>query len=550
MTDKQQKYPRELGTRIDHETSTYNDIKVNENIESNAEATDNKNEDDSNEEDEDVDDEEDDESDADTDDLSDLKQTDSEEESESIQTKKNQTKKSLDRVAENGESEKINQLKQNLEVDLPFTVDMPTTYKQFSTLIGNRKAAEQATIIERLIKCNHPKLIGVNRENVVKLFAFLLQYINEMFADATQDNIATQFAILDKLNPYLYDLVHLNPEKMSVLLFNVIKEKYDEFRKNSKVFPGLETAIFLKLVSNFYSTSDFRHCIVTPCYIIIQHILSKARVRTCQDISIGLFLVTIALEFSQHSKRFLPAVFNYLLGMLYLSIPKRPVEVFKILPPFQSSGPMSIILAIPNDLKDENITDEMMLSLDLVTTTFSTEFKIRALNTTLKLIEDAINNIGDTIGSNYIAEKLLEMLERLPVKSYPTFVHKNYDSAMEAVKVVAGKTLTKIVPPEKRPRALRLLEPRIETVYDDKRRPKLSKEKEERAKLMHKLRRETKGAIREIRRDTEFIQNMRIRQQIQSDKERHEKVKRIYQEASVQQSELNELSRAKKKKKF
>lgn len=35
-----------------------------------------------------------------------------------------------------------------------------------------------------------------------------------------------------------------------------------------------------------------------------------------------------------------------------------------------------------------------------------------------------------------------------------------------------------------------------------------------------------------------------------SDKERHEKVKRIYQEASMQQGELNELARAKKRKKF
>lgn len=35
-----------------------------------------------------------------------------------------------------------------------------------------------------------------------------------------------------------------------------------------------------------------------------------------------------------------------------------------------------------------------------------------------------------------------------------------------------------------------------------------------------------------------------------SDMERKEKVKRIYQEASIQQGELNELDRIKKKKKF
>ncbi|XP_036323821.1 nucleolar protein 14 homolog [Rhagoletis pomonella] len=477
------------------------------------------------------------------DNLSDLKLTDSESDEDEVENEQGTT------VSTN----KKKKSKADLEEypGLPYTLDIPTKYNDFNKLLRKRAPKEQGVVIERLIKCNHPKLDGINnKEKMEKLFAYLLQYVNETFTDATPNDISTKFKILDKLNPHMYDLVHMNPEKMSSTLLEVIKEKYTSYRKNTKLFPTLETLIFFKLVSNYCSTSDFRHAVVTPCYIFLQHILSKSRIRSRRDIAGGLFLVTLTLEFSRLSKRILPAALNFLLGIVYLSIPKRPVEVFKIVPPFQSVGPMSKLLAVTEISEKETLIDELLKSEDLVLTAFSLDFKIRALNTALKLIRDIITNIEEHIGSNYFAAPFLHLLERLPVDIYPEFVCENFKAAKIALERVSKKKLIKIVPPEKKPKALRLLEPRIEVIYDDKRRPRLTKEKEERAKLVHKIRRETKGAIREIRRDTEFLQNIRIQKQIQSDMERKEKVKRIYQEASAQQGELNELERIKKRKKF
>ncbi|XP_037824547.1 nucleolar protein 14 homolog [Lucilia sericata] len=506
--------------------------------------------DDGNDEDEEEDEEEDDEEESEDEDdeedhLSDLKVSDSEEEND----EEVPTKVAKEKVTN---KQKQQETKVNIErTDLPFTIEMPKSYSEFTKLLNEYKLQDQAIIIERLIKCNHPKLEGVNREKIVKLFAFLLQLLNEKFSDASQEDIRTHFQFLSSIMPHLYDLIHLNPERMSNTLLDVIKEKYAEFKKNSKQFPSLEVLIYLKLVSNLCSTSDFRHPIVTPCYIFIQHILSKARVRSRQDIAMGLFLVTLSLEYGQISKRFLPAAFNYLLGVVFLSIPKRPIEIIKILPPFQSQGLLSKLLAIPEDSKDFlDIKEEPLKAEDLVTQTFSNDFKVRSLNQCLKLIEDAVSLVNENIGSNFLATSLLDMLEKLPLTAYPTYVKDNYEKTKTALESLAKKTLTKLVPPEKKPKALRLLEPRIETVYDDKRRPKLSAAKEEKVKLMAKIKRETKGAIREIRRDTEFLQKMRISQQLQSDKERREKVKRIYAEASLQQGELNAMDRAKKKKKF
>ncbi|XP_005175928.2 nucleolar protein 14 homolog [Musca domestica] len=497
-------------------------------------------EEDDDDEDEEGEEEEDDEDD---DNLSDLKVTDSEgEDSE------NETEKPVkDKKPKNTEVNK----KPNVErTDLPFTIEMPKNYGEFVKLLNEYKMQDQSIIVERLIKCNHPKLEGVNRENVVKIFAFLLQLVNDKFSDAGPDDIRENFQFLSLIMPQLFDLIHLNAERMSNILLDVIKEKYAEFKKNSKQYPSLEVLVYFKIVSNLCSTSDFRHPIATPCYIFMQHILSKARVKSRQDIAMGLFLVNLCLEYGHMSKRFVPAAFNFLTGLIFLCIPKRPVEIIKIVPPFQNQGPLNKLLAIPTDAKEyKDIGEEPLKAEDLVMQLISNDFKVRSINQSLQLIQDATTLVSEHVGSNFLVSPIYEMLEKLDVTPYPTYVKENYEKTKTLLTTVVNKPLTKLVPPEKKPKALRLLEPRIETVYDDKRRPKLSKEKEEKVKMVHKIKRETKGAIREIRRDTEFLQKIRIQQQLQSDKERREKVKRIYAEASLQQGELNALDREKKKKK-
>ncbi|XP_013110537.2 nucleolar protein 14 homolog [Stomoxys calcitrans] len=482
------------------------------------------------------------EEEAEEDNLSDLKVSDSEAEDSEAETK---AKKPKDTAKEKPKKETIERS------DLPFTIEMPKSYEEFVKLLKQYKQKDHPIIIERIIKCNHPKLEGVNREKIVKLFAFLLQLLNEKFADAGPDDIREHFQFFSSIMPHLFDLIHLNTERMSNILMDVIKEKYAEFKKNSKQYPPLEVLIYFKIVSNLCSTSDFRHPIVTPCYIFMQHILSKARVKSRQDIAIGLFLVTLSLEYGNISKRFLPAAFNFLQGVLFLCIPKRPVEVLKVVPPFQSQGPLSKLLAIPADSSDyKDIKEETLQAEDLVSQTINNEFKLKALNHALLLTQDAVTMVTDNIGCSLLVEPLLAMLDKLIItEAYPAYIKSNYEKTKLVLESLTSKPLIKLVPPEKKPKALRLLEPRIETVYDDKRRPKLSKDKEEKVKLVHRIRRETKGAIREIRRDTEFLQKMRIQQQLQSDKERREKVKRIYAEASLQQGELNALDREKKKKK-
>ena len=73
----------------------------------------------------------------------------------------------------------------------------------------------------------------------------------------------------------------------------------------------------------------------------------------------------------------------------------------------------------------------------------------------------------------------------------------------------------------------------------------MSEAKAEKEKMLHKIKREMKGAIREVRRDTAFLAKLKIKEQIKSDQERKRKVKEIFGDAAVQQSEFNKMKRQK-----
>lgn len=51
--------------------------------------------------------------------------------------------------------------------------------------------------------------------------------------------------------------------------------------------------------------------------------------------------------------------------------------------------------------------------------------------------------------------------------------------------------------------------------YEGKQRKMQSRAKSDRDKLTHKLKKETKGALREIRRDKDFLAGIKLRQKIQ-----------------------------------
>ncbi|GLV32750.1 lethal (3) 07882 [Carabus blaptoides fortunei] len=439
------------------------------------------------------------------------------------------------------------EIMEKAQKELPYTYALPESYETLQSLLENQPPEYQDVIVERMIKCNHPSLAAENKENLGRLFVYLLQHLNDVVpdeSDRTVNSMKMCFSILNSLTPHLYSLTQLNPKNARDSLIEVINEKQNEYKNKQKSYPGIDVLMFLKLVSCLFSTSDFRHQVVTPSLVFIGQMLTNCKIKTRYDITYGLFLVTLFLEYTSLSKRYMPAAFIYIMGILHMAIPKFGVKLIKIIPPFK---PNSVALVLSKK-RTKCSTELQMNARDFVEEEIDEDFKVRTIYTVFKISQELHENWNELPSQLDIFEPFLKLLNMIPVQNYPTEIQTEMNKVKNMIHDrKKNKKIEYIVMEKKKPKALRLYEPNIEKVYDYKKHRPMSKEKAEREKLLHKYKKETKGALREIRRDKAFLGRVKIKQQLQSDIERKEKVRRIFSEASMQQGELNAMDRKKKR---
>lgn len=99
-----------------------------------------------------------------------------------------------------------------------------------------------------------------------------------------------------------------------------------------------------------------------------------------------------------------------------------------------------------------------------------------------------------------------------------------------------------------KPVPLKLFTPRLVKVLEFGRKQGSSKEEQARRQLVHKHRREFKGAVREIRKDSQFLARVQLSEIMERDRERKRRVKQLFSSLAEQEGEWKALKRKKLKK--
>lgn len=296
------------------------DLEDNLVYESNSDEDDNKEENDDNEveneeDDKEVDEDDNVESDSE-DDFSDLKADTSDSEEETNEKKNESDEEETREDVEDEEdtediesevesdddvNEKRTDLSDKTEdtEEIAENIPFPEDDEKLEKLLKEHSPTNQGIIIEKLKKSFHPSLSEGNKEKLGVLFKYLLQYIDNIASEATDEqSLKSVFSIFNEIVPHLFDLAQWNEKVCSDAVREIIKEKFQSYIKKPKVYANLEVLLFLKLVSVLFPTSDFKHGVVTPCFLFIEKMLMSCQVRTRRHIAYGLFLSTLVLEVS------------------------------------------------------------------------------------------------------------------------------------------------------------------------------------------------------------------------------------------------------------
>ena len=64
---------------------------------------------------------------------------------------------------------------------------------------------------------------------------------NIFFPEETDDDIENNLESVQKLVPFLFDLAKFSPQPSGEAVRSVLQEKYEDFCKSPKIYPGLDS---------------------------------------------------------------------------------------------------------------------------------------------------------------------------------------------------------------------------------------------------------------------------------------------------------------------
>nr|XP_011743210.1 nucleolar protein 14 [Macaca nemestrina] len=437
--------------------------------------------------------------------------------------------------------------------ELPYTFAAPESYEELRSLLLGRSMEEQLLVVERIQKCNHPSLTEGNKAKLEKLFGFLLEYVGDLATDDPPD-----LRVIDKLVVHLYNLCQMFPESASDAVKFVLRDAMHEMEemietKGRATLPGLDVLIYLQITRLLFPTSDFWHPVVTPALVCLSQLLTKCPVLSLQDVVKGLFACCLFLEYVALSQRFIPELINFLLGILYIATPNKASQGSTLVHPFRALGKHSELLVV-SDREDVATWQQSSLSLRWAsglrapTSTEANHIRLSCLAVGLALLKRCVLMYGSLPSFHAITGPLRALLtDHLADCSHPQELQELCQSTLTEME--SQKQLCRPLTCEKsKPVPLKLFTPRLVKVLEFGRKQGSSKEEQERKRLIHKHKREFKGAVREIRKDNQFLARMQLSEIMERDAERKRKVKQLFNSLATQEGEWKALKRKKFKK--
>ncbi|XP_042325325.1 nucleolar protein 14 [Sceloporus undulatus] len=447
------------------------------------------------------------------------------------------------------QTKKQNVVREAAKLELPYLFDAPESYDQLKALLSEKPIEEQLLVIERIQKSNHPSLAVGNKAKLEKLFEFLLEYVGEL-ASKEPPELKT----IDRLVRPLYNLCQMFPQAASNHVKFVLQDAIHDLEKIQEVkghaaFPGLNVFMYLKIIAVLFPTSDFWHPVVTPSLVYMSQLLTKCPVKTLQDVIKGLFVCCLFLEYVSLSQRFVPELINFLSGILHMAVPNRKVQGYTLIYPFGSLKKQLNLLVV-TEKADIETWQKQSFPLHMITRLKEksnmelNHLRLSCIALCLDLIKRCVALYGSLPSFHEIVQPIKMLLNTdMPVMQYPKLLKELCDDVLKQLKV-KGQYYP-LVCEKKKPVPLKLFTPKLVKVLEFGRKQESNKKEQERRRLIHKHKRELKGAVREIRKDNQFLARMQLAEIVERDSERKRKVKQLFSSLAQQEGDWKAMKRKK-----
>ncbi|KAK6342707.1 nucleolar complex protein 14 [Orbilia javanica] len=420
----------------------------------------------------------------------------------------------------------------NGDSSLPFTFPCPQSHQEFLKVISKYKVEDLPTIVKRIRVLHHPSLAAGNKE---KLSHFMLVVFDHIIYLADLPSIPPM-DVLEVLLRHLHSLSKEFPQASATRFREHLQKFFDRIGQQKKT--KRSDLVILTALSIIYPTSDHFHIVVTPAMLVMARWLSSNAPTDTEKLVHGCYMVTLCLQYQRLSKRVIPEALNFAYqSLLALS----PAPLAKVPGGFPVHGAENVAkLRISSSSKDkfelgklrfrEALYPDSVSNLAALQITLAYAFTqqilafARLYSSKTALLE--ITRPATSILSHYTSSACLKSLP----KAFATFIKDTALPELERIGSHSQKFRRPLELHHHRPLPIPSNYPKFEEEYSLDRHKgsyDADRDRKELSKLKAEHKKERKGAMRELRKDSQFIAREKLKERKVADQEYHDKMKRI-----------------------
>ncbi|KAK4423666.1 Nucleolar protein 14 [Sesamum alatum] len=419
--------------------------------------------------------------------------------------------------------------------ELPYTIEAPKNFEEFSALLENRSDDQILEAIKRIRTYNAITIAAENRKKnasrihfrIYVFYGVLLQYF-AVLANTKPLN----FKLLNMLVKPLMEMSAEIPYFAAICARQRLLRTRTHFCEDVKntgksCWPSLKTLFLLRLWSMIFPCSDFRHAVMTPAILLMSEYLMRCPITFGRDIAIGSFLCSMVLSVSRQSQKFCPEAITFIQTMLMAALKnKRRCEASQLYHLMELKTLRPLLCIQGHVEKIDSLDFLMLMDLPDDSPYFASDM-FRA-----SILFAIIRNLRGFVS-------IYEGLKSFPEIFLPIskILHElvEEDQIPDALKVeikdVAQHIESKSQEHNLLRQPLRLRKqkiiktavPKFEENFVKGRDYDPDRERAEMKKLKKRLKQEAKGAVRELRKDNHFLLDVKERDKARMEEEKAEK---------------------------
>lgn len=449
-------------------------------------------------------------------------------------------------------SVKHDTVSQKLETkNLAYTFPCPQTHEELLEVLKDIKANDVPTVVQRIRALYHKGLAEGNQDKLDNFTVVLTQHVAYL-ADTDPD---VSIPVLESLLRHLHSMAKASPQATG----NAFRQHLQEIADDRPLNLTAGDLFILSGVSTIFPTSDHFHSVVTPAMLTLARYLGQKSVQSHQDLGIGAYCCSLALKYQSLAKRFVPEVVVYIVNALAILA---PVPV-----PEMDSGGVQLNVPVrlpPTSLRVKSPPAEVNPKLSFKALIMNRQpendsaVSACLLNTYLRLSLQAATLWQQKSAFTELLSPLVQTL---------AFVSHHDKQLSPSTRELLSTTLSTLRAFQKshtaarlplllhnhRPLAIKSSIPQFIENFNPDRHYDPDRERAELNKLKAEHKKERKGAMRELRKDANFMAREQLREKKEKDEAYEKKYKRLVAEIQGEEgreSKSYEREKAKRKGRF